>query len=927
MGPSRRAGRLRRALLAAAACALAVWLSALAGVQPVAAANTASEMRVDPADRSSVTAEGGVRPFAGADRYRTAVLLAERYAQQGGGIGAVSTVVLVSGHAPAEALAAAGLAGRHSAPILLTRHGSLPDGVADFLERHGVTEVIAVGGTDMIADGVLDEVAALEGTPAARRVWGADRYDTAAAAARELGGGAGWCGLDGTAALLVNGRDEHLAAMAPLGALAFARELPILLTPGSELPESAVEFLRSERIERVVMVGSTSQVSPDLASPLLAAGVDEVTRSAPGAASSAAAVTELMTADCAPELQPSRSLVALADPGSVIDGVVAAPLLGIGLDGTGPVPLLMAASPLPRAVRTFLAKLPAEIDGRKNHVLVAAVGGERAVSADTVGRAVDAAASARALTARITATAGDSTLRIAFSESLEVDAVRFPGRLRDLLYVNGAPAWITGLEPAPSVTSDPCGRFSAYSVTLGNELEAGDEIVLEEAVGWHSTVGDRRPIRGATHTVAEPRRSFGRPAVEVIALHGQSELWVSVAADEYRLAEAGTGGDYGIDIRPSRFRVAAADGTGVVVGTPTRLSVDRILGESLYSFPLLADGVDYELAAGDRVIARSGLAVNSARQRSGSRGATVAEPKTRLAITAVRVGPPNPGVDDSVSTRAPEQIDDLSERATASLGSTLSIVGKWSGAAAGAAGNAWEIYSTRTSTAVRPPVGDPPATQVWVDARRQGIVIRHIDAPAGETRTQTYGQLAQLLNSNRDFSRHFTAVLANACESADKVVDLGEAGFIPASGTTEFGGGVSSVSFLVSFNDYVAEWGDGDGNSQTRPDSLIEDIVGGLLPEDPPISTSELAGIVAGIDVLAAPVPGDTVVFRFTTENPQHAIAQTVPIRANRIELREGAAHGYLPDDPDTAAFEDRSLRRVQFAVSSRDRRLLSTVP
>ena len=907
--------RLKVFTSAAIACVLCLGTLATIHVGPVQAANTASELLVDPADRVSVDEAGGVRPFAGRDRYETALRLAERFVHERGGLGSVSTVILASGEALADGAVTAGLAGHLAAPVLLTRPNHLPDGVADFIEHHGISTVIVVGGPNSVSRQVLGELSALKPEPGVRRIAGADRFATAAAVAAEFDSDSTWCATDDAAAVLVNGSDEHLAATVAIGPLAYARELPMLLSRQNKLPEAAARYLRDRRTERVVIVGGTAVISDSVVSELLEAGVDAVERVATTTTSAETAMAQLMTVTCRHELEPAASMVALTSRDSVADAIAAAPVLGAGLGDAGPIPLLLASKPLPRAVSSYLARTPSEIDGRKNHVVVVAIGGLNAIDEATMSAAVRAASSARGLTARITASAGGSTLRIRYSESLEVEGGRFAAKLRDLLYVNDVPAWIAG-QPVPvGRTVDPCEMFSSVDVTLRHELEVGDKIDLLPAEDWPSTNGDRRVIRGASLTIPEPRPSFRGPTIEVIAQPRESTLWVSVKANEYRDPE--TGLDGGITVNSGRIRVVAEDDTAVSVVPPVPVRLDRFLGTRLYSVTLQSGGVSYSLADDDLVIVRNSLAVNASDRRSGGRRVIVEEPKVQLGIAAVRVGPPNPGVDDSVQTIRPAQIETVSERAQTSLGSSLRVVAKWSGSAAGAAGNAWEIHSSRADTAVGVTGDEPPDTQVWVDATRNLVSIRHINAPAGEQREQTFGELVQVLNSNRDFSQHFVAELTEPCEGDEKVVDLDEEGL---TGTAELSGGISSVSFLVTFSDYVENYLT-DGQTDSDPSALIDDILGGLIPDYDDAPTDYPADQVE----VAAPVPGRELVFRFTTRDPEHTIAQEINVRSKRIDLREGLAASFRPDDASTADIDERiSAGRALFVVPSRDSRLLS---
>ncbi len=168
--------------------------------------------------------------------------------------------------------------GHEEAPVLLTPRGSLHNGVADFIEDNGVDTIYVLGGSAAVADSVLEDIEALSNEPQVTRIEGPDRYATAAAIAATLGAGAAWCGGDDPAVILVNGGDVSLAYAMMIGPIAYRLQLPVLMTPADELPAATTDFLRSEDIEHVVIVGGTGSVSVGVERALTSAGVDTVDR-------------------------------------------------------------------------------------------------------------------------------------------------------------------------------------------------------------------------------------------------------------------------------------------------------------------------------------------------------------------------------------------------------------------------------------------------------------------------------------------------------------------------------------------------------------------------------------------------------------------------------------------------------------------------
>ena len=341
------------------------------------------------------------------------------------------------------------------------------------------------------------------------------------------------------------------------------------------------------------------------------------------------------------------------------------------------------------------------------------------------------------------------------------------------------------------------------------------------------------------------------------------------------------------------------------------------------------------MAVDDFVDLRGGAVSGPDSLRSGRRRARASAPAAAFGVSAVRVGPANPGVDDSATTTTPDAIADISERAEVMLDESVHIVGKWTGSAGGAAGNGWLLDSARASaglgeTASAVSRTNHPAVRVWIDTRDRIILLRFIDSEDGEPPELTYGDFVRALSSNSAFTRHFLAELVNGCIDESEPVSLDDdRDFI---GMPTLSGGVSSVSFLVGFTDYVSEFiSDGEPDVVSVGDGgavveLIDDILGGLIEdygetaEDPPPFSDR-----AETSTL---LPTDQVVFRFTTADPQHTIGQLASFRGKRIQIAAGIARGQTPDDPATPDV-DESLNpaRTLLGISSRDALLRTNLP
>jgi len=177
---------------------------------------------------------------------------------------ATSTVFVASAAGPADALAAGALAWRGAHPLLLTAPDALPAVTADALRDLAPGEVIVLGGTAAVGDGVL---AAVEATGAAvRRVGGATRQGTAALLAD---GGAG-APLPGRRAVFVRGDDAADALAA--GPFAGAVGAPVLLTAGrDDLGAEAAAWLdaRCGGLDAAQVVGGGAAVADEVLDDVL----------------------------------------------------------------------------------------------------------------------------------------------------------------------------------------------------------------------------------------------------------------------------------------------------------------------------------------------------------------------------------------------------------------------------------------------------------------------------------------------------------------------------------------------------------------------------------------------------------------------------------------------------------------------------------
>ena len=215
---------------------------------------------------------------AGADRVGTAVALSAVAFPDGAPAAVLATAV---DHA--DALAAAALAGRLGAPVLLTSPQELSATTAVELDRLAPGEIVLMGGEAALSPTVATAVMDRHPGATVRRVAGPDRFATAAAAAEEVPGGR-----------VFLARGVGPAAQAPwadalsVGAWSASRGIPVLLTARDALPAATIEALEDR--QQVVVVGGTGAVSAEVEAQAGTISGDVTRIAGPGRTATSAAV-------------------------------------------------------------------------------------------------------------------------------------------------------------------------------------------------------------------------------------------------------------------------------------------------------------------------------------------------------------------------------------------------------------------------------------------------------------------------------------------------------------------------------------------------------------------------------------------------------------------------------------------------------------
>ena len=206
--------------------------------------------------RNDVSSDGGmpwdpVVRVGGTDRVATAIALAARWPH-------APAVVLAAGDRVPDSLAAGPLAASLDAPVLLNLGNTLDGRVVSEINRLKPSRIVLVGGPASISNQVDADVRAA--APGARvdRLFGADRFATAAAVAREVWGDPG----NGRGAVVALGDhpDPNRAWPDALtaGWLGALTGRPVLLTAPGTAPEATLDAL--DGVGAALVIGGEAAV-------------------------------------------------------------------------------------------------------------------------------------------------------------------------------------------------------------------------------------------------------------------------------------------------------------------------------------------------------------------------------------------------------------------------------------------------------------------------------------------------------------------------------------------------------------------------------------------------------------------------------------------------------------------------------------------
>ncbi|WP_164996660.1 peroxidase family protein [Actinomyces minihominis] len=211
-----------------------------------------------------------VQRLAGTNRYDTSAVISRATFPAGARV-----VYIASGENFPDALVGGPAAGMNEGPVLLTRGSVLPVAIATELVRLNPTEIVILGGTSAVSQGVAE---ALADIATVKRVAGADRFVTAASVSRSTFNP----GVDRVYIAtgsnfpdaLAGGAVASPSAPGGLGRLG----APILLTSSSKIPAATATELGRLQPKEIIVLGGEKAINASVARSLGTYTTGAVTR-------------------------------------------------------------------------------------------------------------------------------------------------------------------------------------------------------------------------------------------------------------------------------------------------------------------------------------------------------------------------------------------------------------------------------------------------------------------------------------------------------------------------------------------------------------------------------------------------------------------------------------------------------------------------
>ncbi|MDO5755200.1 MAG: cell wall-binding repeat-containing protein [Tissierellia bacterium] len=196
---------------------------------------------------SKVNRYGKVIRIAGRNRYETAEKVANLIYQLPQGN--KKYIGIANGNNFPDALSAGGYLSNAKIPLLLTSKNQLSPGIPRLLAQYNILRSIIIGGEGQVPSAIIPQ----QLSKAYLR--GNDRYTTSVKVAEE--------GFLNTKRVIITSGEVYPDALAA-APLSNYMDAPILLSGKNQLPQSVIDYIKQNKIEKIVIVGGKSSLPDEI---------------------------------------------------------------------------------------------------------------------------------------------------------------------------------------------------------------------------------------------------------------------------------------------------------------------------------------------------------------------------------------------------------------------------------------------------------------------------------------------------------------------------------------------------------------------------------------------------------------------------------------------------------------------------------------
>lgn len=193
-----------------------------------------------------------VKSLQGNRRFETAVAISKE-----GWDSSTDTVIIASAYSVVDGVSATPLASIKNAPILLVDKNEVTNSTKEELKRLNPSNIILIGGTDVVNDNIYKEVKSILPSASIKRIGGINRYETSLNIAKEM---SKYKNIDKVYVAGGHGEADALSIASKAG----EDKAPIILTPKDDLTYDSYYWLKSQNLLDAYFIGGDLVISDNV---------------------------------------------------------------------------------------------------------------------------------------------------------------------------------------------------------------------------------------------------------------------------------------------------------------------------------------------------------------------------------------------------------------------------------------------------------------------------------------------------------------------------------------------------------------------------------------------------------------------------------------------------------------------------------------